>query len=103
MQITFRRDSTQGTPRTRSLLVLFFVSMVSFVLSAQSAPEISFDSNADFLKVPDGTFFGEVAGVATNSKGHVFVYTRTGAANATVGASRTFYKAGSRLCGCDAT
>ncbi len=35
--------------------------------------------------------------MATNSKGHVFVYTRTGAANATLGASRTFYKAGSRL------
>ncbi|HZT77161.1 MAG TPA: peptidyl-alpha-hydroxyglycine alpha-amidating lyase family protein [Vicinamibacterales bacterium] len=66
-------------------------------LGAQSAPDIAFDSNPDFLKVPDGTFLGEVAGVATNSKGHVFVYTRTGAANATVGASRTFYKAGSRL------
>jgi hypothetical protein len=59
--------------------------------------EIAFESNPDFLKLPDGTFFGEVAGVATNSKGHVFVYTRTGAANATLGASRTFYKAGSRL------
>jgi hypothetical protein len=66
------------------------------VLSAQPG-EIAFDSNPDFLKLPDGTFFGEVAGVATNSKGHVFVYTRTGAANATLGASRTFYKSGSRL------
>src|SRR5215212_3976891 len=38
-----------------------------------------------------------IAGAATNSKGHIFVYTRTGAANAAVGSSRTFYKAGSRL------
>src|SRR5262249_50226451 len=30
-------------------------------------------------------------------KGHIFVYTRAGAANAAVGSSRTFYKAGSRL------
>src|SRR4029077_10747904 len=40
---------------------------------------------------------GEAAGVATNSKGHIFVYTRTGAAHAAGGSSRTFYKAGSRL------
>jgi NHL repeat-containing protein len=88
--------------RTSRWVVLFVVAVATLVASArrpsaQSAPEIAFDSNPDFLKLPDGTFFGEVAGVATNSKGHVFVYTRTGAANATLGASRTFYKAGSRL------
>src|ERR1051325_8094399 len=66
-------------------------------LAAQTAPEIAYDANADVLKLPEMMNFGEVAGVATNSKGHLFVYTRTGAANATVGASRTFYKAGSRL------
>jgi DNA-binding beta-propeller fold protein YncE len=38
-----------------------------------------------------------VAGVATNSKGHVFVYTRTGHAVATLGDERTFYHNGSRL------
>ncbi|HZR26410.1 MAG TPA: peptidyl-alpha-hydroxyglycine alpha-amidating lyase family protein [Vicinamibacterales bacterium] len=76
---------------------LFFVLALAASVSAQSTPEIAFESNPDFLKVPDGTFLGEVAGVATNSKGHVFVYTRTGAANATLGASRTFYKSGSRL------
>jgi len=46
---------------------------------------------------------GEAAGVATNSKGHIFVYTRTGAANATLGTSRTFYKSGSRLLEFDQT
>ena len=64
---------------------------------AQSVKEIPFDSNADFIKLPDNLHLGEVAGVATNSRGHVFVYTRTGAANATVGSSRTFYKSGSKL------
>ncbi|PYQ76525.1 MAG: hypothetical protein DMG04_03040 [Acidobacteria bacterium] len=68
-----------------------------------SAPDIAFDSNADFLKLPDTIHLGEAAGVATNSRGHVFVYTRTGPANATVGASRTFYKAGSRLLEFDQT
>src|SRR5262249_36425594 len=67
-------------------------------LVAQSnAPDIPFHATADLLKLPDTIHLGEAAGVATNSKGHVFVYTRTGPSNAAVGSSRTFYKAGSRL------
>src|SRR3954466_7108388 len=67
-------------------------------LFAQSpVPEIPFDANADLLKLPENIHMGEAAGVATNSKGHIFVYTRSGAAHATLGTSRTFYKAGSRL------
>ncbi len=67
------------------------------VLAAQSIPEIPYEAHADLLKLPDNIHMGEAAGVATNSKGHIFVYTRTGAAHATVGTSRTFYKGGSRL------
>jgi hypothetical protein len=70
---------------------------VGAALAAQSVPEIAYDANADLLKLPDGIHFGEAAGVATNSKGHIFVYTRSGASHATLGTSRTFYKAGSRL------
>src|SRR5262245_54725201 len=65
-------------------------------VAAQNAPEIAYEA-ADILKLPDTIHLGEAAGVATNSKGHIFVYTRTGAAHATVGESRTFYKGGSRL------
>src|SRR5262245_42211324 len=73
-------------------------------LVAQSgAPDMSFDANADLLKLPDNIHLGEAAGVATNSKGHIFVYTRTGPSNAAVGSSRTFYKAGSRLLEFDQT
>jgi hypothetical protein len=32
---------------------------------------------ANFLKLPAGLYMGEAMGVATNSKGHVFVYTRS--------------------------
>jgi hypothetical protein len=60
------------------------------------APEINFNS-IDFLKMPDHMYMGEAAGVATNSKGHVYVYTRTGDAYATTGTSRTFTHGGSRL------
>jgi hypothetical protein len=63
-------------------------------LLAQSVPEINFDANADLITLPS---FGEVAGVATNSRGNVFVYARTGHAVATLGDERTFYHGGSRL------
>jgi hypothetical protein len=84
---------------TRALKTLAAAASLalSASLAAQTVPEIAFDTNADLLKLPENTHFGEVAGVATNSKGQIFVYTRTGASHATLGTSRTFYKAGSRL------
>ncbi len=45
------------------------------------APELGFDSVPDFFKLPAGMNFGEVPGVAVNSKGHVFVFTRSNSAN----------------------
>jgi hypothetical protein len=77
----------------------------SHVMSAQqqyggaqlNVPEIPFDSVPNFLKLPDRMYLGEVAGIATNSKGHIFVYTRTGTMTATLGGSRVFTHGGSRL------
>jgi hypothetical protein len=45
----------------------------------QNVPEIPFDSVPNALKLPDNLYLGEGIGVATNSKGHVYVYTRSGA------------------------
>ena len=84
--------------RTLTFALALSTLAVSISLMAQtSVPEIPFDSNADLFKMPPNTFLGEVAGVATNSKGNIFVYTRTGHPYATLGDSRTFYHAGSRL------
>jgi DNA-binding beta-propeller fold protein YncE len=84
--------------RTRIFSVLSSAALAAGIsLFAQTAPEITYDANADALQLPQGTYLGEVAGVATNSKGHVFVYTRTGHAVATLGDERTFYHNGSRL------
>jgi hypothetical protein len=44
---------------------------------AQNVPEIPFESVPNFLKWPTGLYLGEAMGVATNSKGHIFVYTRS--------------------------
>jgi sugar lactone lactonase YvrE len=48
--------------------------------AAQTAPEIEFDSAPDFLKLPPGMNFGEIPGVAVNSHGHIFVFTRSNSA-----------------------
>jgi hypothetical protein len=45
--------------------------------TAQNVPEIPYDSVPNFLKLPPGEYFGETVAVATNSKGHVFVYHRS--------------------------
>ena len=62
-------------------LVLLCQSAPSFAQSkakAQNVPEIPYDSVANFFRMPPNIYFGEGIGVATNSKGHVFVYTRSG-------------------------
>ena len=64
----------------KGLWFTFLVLLVGQAFAQQSVPEISFDSVADFPKLPPGVNFGEVAGVAVNSKGHVFVFTRSNSA-----------------------
>ena len=44
---------------------------------AQNVTEIPYTSVPNFLKLPPNLYLGEGIGVATNSKGHVFVYTRS--------------------------
>jgi hypothetical protein len=84
----------------RTLIFVLALSALGITISlAAQTPvaEIPFDSNPDLFKMPANTFLGEVAGVASNSRGNIFVYTRTGHPYATLGDSRTFYHAGSRL------
>jgi DNA-binding beta-propeller fold protein YncE len=50
---------------------------VSTLTSAQSTvPQIPFESVPNFFKLPDNMYFGEVAGIAVNSKKHIFVLSR---------------------------
>jgi DNA-binding beta-propeller fold protein YncE len=50
-------------------------------------PEIPFESVPDFLKLPPELYLGEAAGVAVNSKGHIFVFSRGNSTGAAYGAS----------------
>jgi hypothetical protein len=56
---------------------------------AQSAPEIAFESTPDFFKLPEGMYFGEVSGIAVNSKKHVFVLSRGNTSGPAYGAAAT--------------
>ncbi len=44
---------------------------------AQNVPEIPYQSVPNLLKLPPNLYLGEGIGVATDSKGHIFVYTRS--------------------------
>jgi DNA-binding beta-propeller fold protein YncE len=57
-------------------LNLLVCGMVRAQQSAALPPEIPFRSVPGFLKLPQNMYLGEVSGVAVNSKGHVFVFSR---------------------------
>ena len=44
--------------------------------TAENVPTIPHTSVSNFFKLPPDLYFGEGIGIATNSKGHLFVYTR---------------------------
>jgi hypothetical protein len=67
--------------KTRICLLVLSMLLASPLFAQQNAPELAFDSVPNFFKLPPGMNFGEVPGVAVNSKGHVFVFTRSNSAN----------------------
>jgi hypothetical protein len=65
-----------------------YLIFLTFSLSAfAQVPEIAFDSVANFLKLPPDMNLGEAAGVAVNSKGHVFVFSRGNSTGPAYGAT----------------
>lgn len=56
--------------------VLLLSLLTAAAAYAQQPATIRVDANANFLKLPPDLYFGEVAGVAVNSKGHIFVFSR---------------------------
>ena len=63
-------------------ICVFALSMLlaAPALAQQPVLDIPFDSVPNFLKLPAGMNLGEVPGVAVNSRGHVFVFTRSNSA-----------------------
>ena len=63
----------EATLKPYALIALGCLSAAAW---AADVPEIPFDSVPNFLKLPPDMYFGEVSGVAVNSKKHIFVYNR---------------------------
>src|SRR6202167_2262762 len=71
----------------RATLALLCLLPVATTFAQQPAPEIRFDANAEFVKLPPDLYLGEVGGVAVNSKGHVLVFSRGNATGPAFGAT----------------
>src|SRR5713101_2606778 len=69
--------------RSIFLLALF----VAIPALAQQPPEIRYQADPNFLKLPPDTYLGEAVGVAVNSKGHIFVFSRGNSTGPAYGAS----------------
>src|SRR6186997_2569432 len=76
---------------------MMLLLIVLLVTGLQAVPDIAFESAPTPLSLPDDIYLGEVGGVAANSKGEIFVYTRTGHPTISIGTSRPFAHGGSRL------
>ncbi len=67
---------------TSSLILALLAAAPSFAqrkATIENVRDIPFSSVPNFLKLPAGEYLGESLAVATNSKGHIFVYHRSAA------------------------
>jgi DNA-binding beta-propeller fold protein YncE len=73
----------------RRAILLFVLLTATASLHAQQtlAPEIRYHSVPDLLKLPPDLYLGEVTGVAVNSKGYLFVFSRGNTTGPAYGAS----------------
>jgi streptogramin lyase len=60
----------------RSLFLIGLLAAAAAGHAQTAVPQIAFDSVPDAIKMPKDLYLGEASGVAVNSKGHVFVFSR---------------------------
>src|SRR2546429_5696864 len=60
----------------KSLAAVVLVLICTLFAQQTRVPEIQYRSVPDLLKLPTDIHLGEATGVAVNSKGHVFVFSR---------------------------
>src|ERR1041384_2255943 len=72
----------------KNAFAFVLILLVATAVSAQTpAPEMKADVDVNFFKLPPDLHFGETSGVAVNSKGHVFVFSRGNTNGPAYGAS----------------
>src|ERR1700704_170775 len=57
------------------VFVLWLIAIPAFSQSTK-LPDLGYKPVPDFFILPAGANFGEVSGIALNSKGHIFVFNR---------------------------
>jgi streptogramin lyase len=60
----------------RFAFVLCLLMIPPALFAQQAVPDIPFDSVPNFFKLPPDLHLGEASGVAVNSKGHIFIFSR---------------------------
>src|SRR5688500_11562714 len=65
----------------KTCIVVLFVLLAQLSFAGKGEAVIPFVSVHDFVELPAGMNFGEVPCVAVNSKGHVFVFSRSNSAS----------------------
>ena len=74
-----KRVFTTSLPWTAMALAILAATpaLAQRKATIENVPEIAFTSVPNFLKLPAGEYLGESVAVATNSKGHTFVFHRS--------------------------
>src|SRR6202162_1319613 len=72
-----RRGRASSKEENMNKYLFALLALAGPVLAQKSVPAIPFTSVPDYPNLPEGMNFGEVAGVAVNSTGHVFVFSRS--------------------------
>src|ERR1700676_143582 len=69
------------------LAVVIFMCAPLALLAQDAVPQIPFESVPNLLKLPANMYLGEASGVAVNSQGHIFVFSRGNTTGPAYGAS----------------
>jgi DNA-binding beta-propeller fold protein YncE len=71
----------------RAALFASAAMLMAGLAQAEAVPEIAFESTPNFFKLPSGMYFGEVSGIAVNSKKHIFILSRANPSGPAYGAA----------------
>ena len=77
----------RSNPRLAARFLTMLLALAPLPALAQAVPEIPFDSVPNPIELPPNMYLGEVSGVAVNSKGHVFVFSRGNTSGPAYGAA----------------
>src|SRR3984957_9463571 len=86
LSVDNRKEIAMKPSLTAAVFATLIVTGAAFAQSGP-VPEIKYRASADFLKLPADLYFGEVSGVAVNSKKHIFVFSRGNTSGPAYGAS----------------